>query len=70
MFELCPIQMSVVVILSIGGTRTPVYVVLDHLAALDDYNAVLASFARLTRDSILACLQHVSYLTTGKALVA
>ena len=52
------------------GTRIPVYVVLDHLAAGDDYDTVLANFPRLTRDDILACLQYASYLTTEKALVA
>jgi len=54
----------------IKGTRIPVYVVLDHLAAGDDYDTVLANFPRLTRDDILACLQYASYLTTEKASVA
>jgi len=44
----------------IKGTRIPVYVVLDHLAAGDDYDTVLANFPRLTRDDILACLQYAS----------
>ena len=54
----------------VKGTRVPVYVVLDHLAAGDDYDTVLTNFPRLTRDDILACLQYTSYLTTEKALVA
>ena len=54
----------------VKGTRVPVYVVLDHLAAGDDYDTVLTNFPRLTRDDILACLQYASYLTTEKALVA
>ena len=53
----------------IKGTRIPVYVVLGHLAAGDDYDTVLANFPRLTQDDILACLQYVSYLTTEKALM-
>jgi len=52
------------------GTRIAVYVVLDHLAAGDDYDTALASFPPLTRDDILACPPYASYLTTEKALVA
>jgi len=55
---------------TIKGTRIPVYIILEHLGAGDDYEAILASFPRLKLEDILACLQYAAYLATEKALVA
>jgi len=51
----------------IKGTRIPVYVILSHLAAGDDYEIILKNFPRLKREDILACLEYAAYLSTEKA---
>jgi len=51
----------------IKGTRIPVYVILSHLAAGDDYETILKNFPRLKREDILACLEYAAYLSTEKA---
>jgi uncharacterized protein (DUF433 family) len=52
----------------IKGTRIPVHIILSHLAAGEDYYAVLKNFPRITRDDILACLEYASFLSTSNAL--
>ena len=48
----------------VRGTRTPVRVVLSHLAAGESVEAILANFPRLAREDIQACLEFASYLAT------
>ncbi len=50
----------------IKGTRVPVHIVLSHLAAGEDYEAILKHFPRLTKEDILACLEYASFLATEK----
>lgn len=52
----------------IRGTRIPIHIILSHLAAGEDYDAILKNFPRLEREDILACLEYASYLATEKAV--
>ncbi len=49
----------------IAGTRIPVEVILDHLAAGESIDQVLAEYPRLTREAIHAALH---YAAQGRAL--
>lgn len=51
----------------IKGTRIPVYIILDHLAAGEDYKDILRNFPRISKEDILACLEYAAYLATEKA---
>lgn len=51
----------------IKGTRIPVHVVLDHLAAGDDPATILQNFPRLTTDDIRACIEFASYWVREKS---
>ena len=46
----------------IKGTRVPVYVILDFLAAGDSIEKVLEEYPQLTRDDILASIEYGSIL--------
>lgn len=52
----------------IRGTRIPVWVILSHLAAGEDYDEVLKNFPNITREDILAAIEYASYLTTEKTI--
>lgn len=54
----------------IKGTRIPVYVILSHLAAGDDYDTILKNFPVLKAEDIVACLEYAAYLATEKAVYA
>lgn len=54
----------------IKGTRIPVYVILSHLAAGDDYGTILKNFPALKAEDIVACLEYAAYLATEKAVYA
>ncbi|MGB9887943.1 MAG: DUF433 domain-containing protein [Moorellales bacterium] len=53
----------------IRGTRIPVHVILDHLAAGESYEEILENFPRITKEDILACLEYAAYLATEKAAI-
>ncbi len=46
----------------IRGTRLPVELILELLAAGQSENDVLTNYPGLTREDILACLSYASYL--------
>lgn len=46
----------------VRGTRVPVHVVLDYLAAGESIESVLENFPQLQREDILACLTFASRL--------
>jgi len=52
----------------IKGTRIPVYIVLSHLAAGDDFETILKNFPRLRMTDIRACMEYASYLATEKEM--
>jgi len=47
----------------IKGTRVPVYVVLDFLAAGNTIEEVLKEYPQLTREDILAAIEYGAVLT-------
>lgn len=47
----------------IRGTRSAVEFILDLLAGGQSETEILTSYPGLTREDILACLAHASYLT-------
>ncbi len=55
---------------TIKGTRIPVYVILSHLAAGEDYETILKNFPTITKKDILACLEYASYLSHEKLIPA
>jgi len=52
----------------IRDTRIPVYVILSHIAAGEDYDTILKNFPRLKLEDILDCLEYAAYLATEKAV--
>jgi uncharacterized protein (DUF433 family) len=52
----------------IMNTRIPVHIILSHLAAGDDVDAILKNFPRITQNDIKACLEYASYLATEKEI--
>ena len=46
----------------IRGTRVPVYVILDFLAAGNTVEEILAEYPQLTREDVLAALEHAARL--------
>jgi uncharacterized protein (DUF433 family) len=54
----------------IRGTRIPVQVILNHLAAGEDHQTLLKQFPRLTQEDILASLEYAAFLATEKVAPA
>ncbi len=54
----------------IKGTRIPVHIILSHLAAGEDYDAIIKNFPKLAKEDILACLEYASYLSAEKMAAA
>lgn len=52
----------------IKGTRIPVHIILSHLAAGEDYAAILKNFPRITEEDIRACLEYASFLAMEKVM--
>ena len=46
----------------IQGTRVPVYVILDFLAAGNTIEEILAEYPQLTREDVLAAVEHAAML--------
>ena len=46
----------------IKGTRVPVYVILDFLAAGDSIEKILTEYPQLSRDDVLAAIEYASLL--------
>lgn len=54
----------------IRGTRIPVAVILDHLAAEEPWEAVLAGFPELSREDIAAALVYARQLVERTEIVS
>ncbi len=52
----------------VKGTRIPVYIVLSHLAAGEDFSTLLENFPSLTAEDIQECLKFASELAQEKVL--
>ncbi|MBM4031629.1 MAG: DUF433 domain-containing protein [Planctomycetes bacterium] len=46
----------------IEGTRVPVYIVLDFLAAGNTVDGILAEYPQLTREDVLAAVEYAAML--------
>ena len=46
----------------IKGTRVPVYVILDFLAAGNTVEEILAEYPQVTRDDVLAAMEYAAML--------
>jgi len=54
----------------IKGTRIPVHIVLDLLAADESVQSILAAYPNITRDDIRACILHAAELAEEEAGVS
>jgi len=48
----------------IAGTRIPVHIILELLAAGDTYNEILKAYPHLKKEDILACIEYGALLAT------
>jgi len=44
----------------IKGTRIPVHIILDLLAAGESYEAILKAYPNIKKEDILACVKYVA----------
>jgi uncharacterized protein (DUF433 family) len=51
----------------IKGTRIPVHIILDLLAADEPIEGVLRAYPNLTREDILACIKYAAMLAEEEA---
>ncbi len=51
----------------IRGTRIPVHIVLDLLAADESVENVVAAYPNITRDDVRACIRHAATLAQEEA---
>ena len=54
----------------IRGTRIPVHIVLDLLAADESVENILAAYPNITRDDVRACILHAAELAEEEAGVS
>jgi uncharacterized protein (DUF433 family) len=52
------------------GTRIPVYLVLEKLAAGETARQILAAYPQLTNDHITAALQYAAWLANDEIVLA
>ncbi len=46
----------------IKGTRIPIHIILDLLAAGETYDGILKAYPNITLDDIKACISYAAYL--------
>jgi uncharacterized protein (DUF433 family) len=54
----------------IKGTRLPVYLLLQKMAAGETAEAILKAYPQLVRDDLTACLDYASQLATEEVVLA
>jgi uncharacterized protein (DUF433 family) len=54
----------------IKGTRIPVYVLLQKMAAGEDSDQLLAAYPQLTKEDLLACLEYAGALAGEEIVLA
>ena len=52
------------------GTRIPVYLVLEKLAAGESMEEILSAYPQLTRDHLTAALQYAAHLASSEIVLA
>jgi uncharacterized protein (DUF433 family) len=51
----------------IKGTRIPVHIILDLLAADETFEAILKAYPNINREDILACIRYAASLAEEEA---
>jgi len=51
----------------VRGTRIPVHMILDLLAADESFENILKAYPNITRDDIRACIRHAATLAEEEA---
>jgi uncharacterized protein (DUF433 family) len=54
----------------IKGTRIPVYLLLQKMAAGEDSDLLLAAYPQLTKEDLLACLEYAAALAGEEVVLA
>jgi uncharacterized protein (DUF433 family) len=54
----------------IKGTRIPVYLLLQKMAAGEDLVQLLAAYPQLTKEDLLACLEYAAALAGEEVVLA
>jgi uncharacterized protein (DUF433 family) len=54
----------------IKGTRIPVYLLLQKMAAGEDSPQLLAAYPQLTKEDLLACLEYAAALAGEEVVLA
>lgn len=54
----------------IKGTRIPVYLLLQKMAAGEDSDQLLAAYPQLTKEDLLACLEYAAALAGEEVVLA
>lgn len=54
----------------IAGTRIPVYLILQMMAAGDTEAAILQAYPQLTHADVQSCLQYAADIATEESLIA
>ena len=54
----------------IKGTRIPVYLLLQKMAAGESFDQLLAAYPQLTKEDLLACLKYAAALASEEVVLA
>jgi len=54
----------------VKGTRIPVYLLLEKMAAGETFEDLLAAFPQLSREDLLACLEYAAALAAEEVVLA
>ena len=54
----------------IKGTRIPVYLLLQKMAAGEDFDQLRAAYPQLTKEDLLACLEYAAALAGEEVVLA
>jgi uncharacterized protein (DUF433 family) len=54
----------------VKGTRVPVYLILEKMAAGENFEKLLAAYPQLTADDLRACLEYAAVLAAEEVVLA
>jgi uncharacterized protein (DUF433 family) len=54
----------------VKGSRIPVYLLLQKIAAGEDAEQLLAAYPQLTKEDLLACLEYAAALASEEIILA
>jgi len=52
----------------IAGTRIPVHIILELLAAAESFENILKAYPHIKKEDILACIDYAAKLTTEEVI--